>query len=584
LVPLMFDPTPSDFRVPAPPEVRLRAKGLSSLQAAVTVTYLPPGTQSNGDICVAWSAPAQAAFSYAASVWASQLQSPVPITIDACYANNLGTNVLGHAGARLVYANFAGAPVPNTYYPSALANARAGVDRDAAVSDIYAAFSSTFTWYYGTDGNTPPGQVDFASVVLHEIGHGLGFIGTMDVTTGSGSWGLGTGKYPLAYDRFTQNAAAQWLIDPVFFLNPSTTLAAALQSTSGVFFSGTNANAANGGARVPLYAPATWADGSSYLHLAESYNNTPNALMTFSMASGESIHSPGPVTLGLLSDLGWQLQTASTADVALTQTINPNPAVAGKDVVFTMTATNNGPGTATGVSVTATYDSSATVIWASPGCVKSVTAVFTCNVGALGNGLSTQFKLVLRKGVAGSVFNNAVVSSATVDPNAANNSPAAAVSIGAAPAAAQVFRYRLYSPVTLEHHFTTDLNEYNVLGSFIGTWVQEGTVGKVLDNPGSFNGVSAAPYYRLYNGTTRWHHWTTDANEYYTLIQFPGWNGEGVDGYILPTQPAGAIALYRLLYPFVAGLHHWTVDPVEYNALITTYGWIGEGGSGFVIQ
>jgi uncharacterized protein DUF5648 len=146
-----------------------------------------------------------------------------------------------------------------------------------------------------------------------------------------------------------------------------------------------------------------------------------------------------------------------------------------------------------------------------------------------------------------------------------------------------VLRYRLYSPASLEHHFTTDLNEYTVLGAS-GAWVQEGTVGNVLNNPGTFNGVEAVPYYRLYNTFILWHHWTTDPNEYYTLITFPGWGGEGVDGYILPTTTTGAIQLYRLVYPNGTGLHHWTVDSNEYTTLINTYGWVGEGGAGFVIQ
>ena len=84
---------------------------------------------------------------------------------------------------------------------------------------------------------------------------------------------------------------------------------------------------------------------------------------------------------------------------------------------------------------------------------------------------------------------------------------------------------------------------------------------------------------------TRWHHWTTDANEYYTLTGFPGWNGEGVDSYILPFTAAGTMQLYRLNYPALGALHHWTIDVNEYNTLTTpAYGWVGEGGSGFVIQ
>jgi hypothetical protein len=77
---------------------------------------------------------------------------------------------------------------------------------------------------------------------------------------------------------------------------------------------------------------------------------------------------------------------------------------------------------------------------------------------------------------------------------------------------------------------------------------------------------------------------TTDPNEYYTLIQFGFWHGEGVDGYILPTGTTGTVPLYRLLYPYIAGLHHWTVDQNEYDTLTTQYGWVGEGGTGFVIE
>jgi hypothetical protein len=176
--------------------------------------------------------------------------------------------------------------------------------------------------------------------------------------------------------------------------------------------------------------------------------------------------------------------------------------------------------------------------------------------------------------------------SSTPETSPPNNSNVSTdnTTVAASPAGVPVQRYRLYSDVTKEHHFTTDFNEYTVLGAQTGTWVQEGTVGRILDNPGSFNGVEAIPYYRLYDSSTQWHHWTTDPNEYYTLGLFPNWNQEGVDGWILPTNTAGATELYRLNYPFIPGLHHWTIDANEYNTLIASYGWQGEPGAGFVVQ
>ncbi len=311
LVELLFDPGFSDLRVPPPPQLELAAKGLLAKTASVTVNYLPAGPGQGTDTCATWPENAKAAFSYSANLWGALLQSSVPITVDACWASNLGSGVLGHAGASNYYKDFTGAPVAGTWYPVALANSLHGSDLDAAKGDIYAAFSSTFNWYFGTDGNTPASQMDFVSVLLHEMGHGLGFSGSMQVSGSLGSWGGGTTS-PLIYDRFTENNAGQPLINTTLFPNPSTTLATQLQSNA-VFFDGTQANAGNGGSRVPLYAPTAFRSGSSYSHLAESFNNTPNALMTFSLAAGESTQDPGPVTMGMFKDMGWALNTGAAS-------------------------------------------------------------------------------------------------------------------------------------------------------------------------------------------------------------------------------------------------------------------------------
>jgi uncharacterized repeat protein (TIGR01451 family) len=275
----------------------------------------------------------------------------------------------------------------------------------------------------------------------------------------------------------------------------------------------------------------------------------------------------------------------NSKDLEATQSSNMASGFTGKDVVYTVTVTNHGPGTATGVTLTDDPRPSGevTFVWASPGCTKN-TAEITCNIGTLAEGASAQVKIVLRRAAAGTIINNIFVKGAEPDPVSSNDFGNLQTPIAASPAGVPVVRYRLYSPVTQEHLFTTDLNEYNTLGTEQGTWQQEGESGKVLDNPGSFNGVTAVPYYRLYNTATRWHHWTTDPNEYYTLIQYPNWNAEGVDGYLLPTFTTGATQLYRLVYPDGRGLHHWTIDAHEYSVLTSDYGWIGEGGAGFVIQ
>jgi hypothetical protein len=278
--------------------------------------------------------------------------------------------------------------------------------------------------------------------------------------------------------------------------------------------------------------------------------------------------------------------TSAYTNLALTQTGGPATAFSGKDAVLTFTATNSGPAPAASVTLAYTVPLGASFVWAQPGCTQAA-GVVSCDAGSLAVNASASAKIVVRPTFAGTLSTNAnVVSAAIGDANLLDNTLAGSIPVSASPAGVATQRYRLFSPVTSEHLYTTDLNEYNVLGSFVGTWNKEGPVGKVLNNPGSLAGVTATPYYRLYNTSNAQHHWTTDANEYYTLILFPQYNAEGVDGFIFPMQAAGTIPLYRLLYPFtvpVSGLHHWTIDPVEYNALIASFGWIGEGGSGFVI-
>ena len=87
------------------------------------------------------------------------------------------------------------------WYADALANKKAGRQLDSA-PDVVANFSSSFTnWHFGT-GPAPAGKYDFQSVVTHELGHGVGFLGL-----GSVSGGLGTVKHsgsPSAYDLFTE--------------------------------------------------------------------------------------------------------------------------------------------------------------------------------------------------------------------------------------------------------------------------------------------------------------------------------------------------------------------------------------------
>ena len=147
-----------------------------------------------------------------------------------------------------------------------------------------------------------------------------------------------------------------------------------------------------------------------------------------------------------------------------------------------------------------------------------------------------------------------------------------------------ITRYRLYFPVTKEHLYTTDLNEYNVLGT--QGWQQEGADASVFNGPASVSGMATVPFWRLYYTTNMTHFWTTDRNEYLTLMTGYGgaFTGEGADEFLLPGQIGRDIPVYRLL--FNGGgppIHFWTTDPHEDSVLCSAGGgWTSEGIPGYL--
>ncbi|NOQ25857.1 MAG: T9SS type A sorting domain-containing protein [Bacteroidales bacterium] len=254
-----------------------------------------------------FSEDAKAAFQAAADIWSNLISSPVPITIDAHW-EVMESGVLGSSGSPELFKNFKNAPFKDTWYKPTVANRLVGVDLNPDDFDMVITYSSTANWYLGTDGNARF-QTDFVSVVLHEIGHGLGFAGgawrSNDLTLGGiGYTDGGDIRYPVAFDHFMYNVDQELLMDSTLFENPSAELLSEFTSND-VFFDSPLSNEANGGTPVELYAPSTWSGGSSISHLGEIYNNTEHALMTYAIGTGEAEHDPGSITMGIFAEYGW---------------------------------------------------------------------------------------------------------------------------------------------------------------------------------------------------------------------------------------------------------------------------------------
>lgn len=249
------------------------------------------------------------AMRYAASLWGAQLDSSVEIRIGATFdvlncASNSAT--LGSAGSASLHRDFVGALVPSTWFPQALANKLAGTDLSVK-NDINATFNSTIgttcsfskTWYYGFDANAPSNTIDFVSVALHELGHGLGFATSVNLTTGAKPGGFDD-VYMLSLESHSSG-----------LLYPAMTDAqrvAANTSGANLHWVGANVVAASGSlsagvganGHVEIYAPSPAQSGSSVSHFSTTL--FPNEVMEPSYTGPDHDLT---LTRKLLQDLGW---------------------------------------------------------------------------------------------------------------------------------------------------------------------------------------------------------------------------------------------------------------------------------------
>jgi hypothetical protein len=210
-----------------------------------------------------------------------------------------------------VVRDFPNAPVAQTWYPVALANALAGSDLSGS-NDLTATFNSRIdnsngclrntNWYLGLDHQSGS-DIDLLAVVLHELAHGLGFASFVNETTGAELNGIPDvfGVFSLDldsglhWDEMTTNAERQASATNTGALvwdGTSVTDAAA-----GFLAAGTN------GGFVRLYAPSPVETGSSVSHYDTVAN--PNLLMEPAITNG--LGSDLDLSDELMEDIGWQL-------------------------------------------------------------------------------------------------------------------------------------------------------------------------------------------------------------------------------------------------------------------------------------
>lgn len=126
------------------------------------------------------------------------------------------------------------------------------------------------------------------------------------------------------------------------------------------------------------------------------------------------------------------------ADLVLTTTDSPDPAVKGGTLTYTLTVTNNGPDGATGVVLTDTLHPSVAFgsATASQGSCSHAAGVVTCPLDNVASGANATVTLEVTLNLGGVITNSAVVTSVETDPDPANNSDSEQTAV---PVAAAVY-------------------------------------------------------------------------------------------------------------------------------------------------
>ncbi|MEZ2418577.1 PA domain-containing protein [Luteibacter sp. RCC_6_2] len=188
-------------------------------------------------------------YQFAADIWGAVLQSDVTIVNNATFeplSCDATSGVLGSSGTTYIFyfddaSTLPPGAVRNTWYHSALFDALTHEDGVPGEADIQSQFNGALgtpgclegsRWYFGLDGKTPAGSINFLNVVLHEMAHGLGFSGFNSLTTGSPYVGDDGVARPDIYSTFVFNDTQmkKW-----YDLTPAQRVTAALDDGKLVF-------------------------------------------------------------------------------------------------------------------------------------------------------------------------------------------------------------------------------------------------------------------------------------------------------------------------------------------------------------
>jgi len=174
---------------------------------------------------------------------------------------------------------------------------------DTSSLSINGRVTANFFHNWSFDDTVTGSQFDFISVMMHEIGHAMGFA---SLVGSNGESDLGFDGSFSPFDQFLVNSSGQALVyQGTFNTGPEWEAASVGGTGNGIFFNGPNAVAVYGGL-IPIYSPTTWAEGSSGSHLDTGvFTGTDRQLMNHAITRGPGEREFSELEIAMFRDLGY---------------------------------------------------------------------------------------------------------------------------------------------------------------------------------------------------------------------------------------------------------------------------------------
>jgi uncharacterized delta-60 repeat protein/uncharacterized repeat protein (TIGR01451 family) len=185
-----------------------------------------------------------------------------------------------------------------------------------------------------------------------------------------------------------------------------------------------SSNATQGGVSI-VGSQITWTVGGVAMTNGASLTITvrPNSVGAITNAAFATANEADPNANNNSAAIGMTVGTA-TADLSLAMVGAPDPILIGNTVTYTLTVSNAGPATATGVAITNTLPPAFSLISATPsgGYTLAGNVLTFTNLGNIPSGSQVVATIVIRPTAYGTITNTALATSQITDPLKVNNS------------------------------------------------------------------------------------------------------------------------------------------------------------------